>query len=62
MRYPKTLIEFMQLYPTEAECREAIFEHRWRTHSRALVAVTSVLGSSRAATCMSAPAATTRAR
>jgi transposase-like protein len=29
MRHPKTLIEFMQLYPTEAECRQAIFEHRW---------------------------------
>jgi len=29
MRHPKTLIEFMQLYPTEDECRQAIFEHRW---------------------------------
>jgi transposase-like protein len=29
MRHPKTLIEFMQLYPSEAECRQAIFEHRW---------------------------------
>jgi len=29
MRHPKTLIEFMQLYPTEEECRRAIFEHRW---------------------------------
>jgi len=29
MVHPKTLIEFMQLYPTEDECRQAIFEHRW---------------------------------
>ena len=29
MRHPKTLIEFMQLYPTEEDCRQAIFEHRW---------------------------------
>jgi transposase-like protein len=29
MAHPKTLIEFMQLYPTEDACREAIFEHRW---------------------------------
>jgi transposase-like protein len=29
MAHPKTLIEFMQLYPTEEDCRRAIFEHRW---------------------------------
>ncbi|MGD0998813.1 MAG: IS1595 family transposase [Thermoleophilia bacterium] len=29
MTHPKTLIEFMQLYPTEEDCRRAIFEHRW---------------------------------
>jgi len=29
MTHPKTLIEFMQLYPTEDACRQAIFEHRW---------------------------------
>ena len=29
MEHPKTLIEFMQLYPTEEACRQAIFEHRW---------------------------------
>jgi len=29
MRHPKTLIELMQLYPTEDECRQAIFEQRW---------------------------------
>src|SRR5665647_1776073 len=26
---PPTLIEFMQLYPTEDACRQAIFGHRW---------------------------------
>src|SRR5450756_57017 len=29
VRHPKTLIEFMQMYPTEEDCRRAIFEHRW---------------------------------
>jgi hypothetical protein len=29
MGHPKTLIELMQLHPTEDECRQAIFEHRW---------------------------------
>lgn len=29
MAHPKTLIEFMELYPTEDACRQAIFEHRW---------------------------------
>jgi len=29
MRHPKTLIELMQLYSTEEECRQAIFEQRW---------------------------------
>jgi transposase-like protein len=29
MRHPRTLIEFMDIYPTEAACRESIFEHRW---------------------------------
>jgi ISXO2-like transposase domain len=29
MKHPKTLIEFMQPYPTEEDCRQAIFEHRW---------------------------------
>ena len=30
MDHPKTLIEFMDLYPTEEDCWQAIFEHRWR--------------------------------
>ena len=29
MDHPKTLIEFMDLYPTEQDCWQAIFEHRW---------------------------------
>ena len=29
MGRPKTLIEFMELYPTEEDCRQVIFEHRW---------------------------------
>jgi hypothetical protein len=29
MRHPRTLIEFMQMYPSEEDCRQAIFEHRW---------------------------------
>lgn len=29
MTHPTTLIEFMQLYPSEEDCRQAIFEHRW---------------------------------
>ena len=29
MDHPRTLIEFMQIYPTEDACRKAIFEHRW---------------------------------
>ena len=29
VQHPKTLIEFMQMYPTEEDCREALFEHRW---------------------------------
>ena len=29
VRHPKTLIDFMQLYPTEEACREALFQHRW---------------------------------
>ena len=29
MAHPKTLLEFMQLYPTEEDCRRAIFGHRW---------------------------------
>lgn len=29
MDHPRTLIEFMRLYPTEEACRQAIFEHRW---------------------------------
>ena len=29
MGHPKTLIEFMELYRTEEECQQAIFEHRW---------------------------------
>jgi transposase-like protein len=29
MDHPRTLIEFMEHYPTEDDCRRAIFEHRW---------------------------------
>jgi transposase-like protein len=29
MRHPRTLIEFMQMYQSEEDCRQAIFEHRW---------------------------------
>jgi len=29
VRHLKTLIDFMQTYPTEEDCRQAIFEHRW---------------------------------
>jgi transposase-like protein len=29
MDHPKTLIEFMELYPTEEACQQALFEHRW---------------------------------
>ena len=29
MEHPTTLIEFMQLYPTEDACAAAILEHRW---------------------------------
>lgn len=29
MAHPRTLIEFMQLYPSEEACRRAIFAHRW---------------------------------
>ena len=29
MDHPKTLIEFMELYATEEDCRQAIFAHRW---------------------------------
>jgi transposase-like protein len=29
MDHPRSLIEFMELYPTEEACAKAIFEHRW---------------------------------
>jgi hypothetical protein len=29
VRHPKTLVEFMEMYSTEGDCREALFEHRW---------------------------------
>ena len=29
VQHPKTLIEFMEMYPTEEACREALFAHRW---------------------------------
>ena len=29
VRHPKTLIDFMEMYPTEEDCRQALFEHRW---------------------------------
>jgi len=29
MDNPKTLIEFMETYKTEEDCRQALFEHRW---------------------------------
>src|SRR5665648_1029842 len=28
VRHPKTLIDFMEMYPTEEDCRQALFEHR----------------------------------
>jgi transposase-like protein len=30
MEHPLTLVDFIEMYPTEDACREAIFEHRWR--------------------------------
>ena len=29
MNSPKTLIEFMETYQTESDCRQALFDHRW---------------------------------
>lgn len=29
MQYPKTLIEFMDMFPTEDDCRRLIVQHRW---------------------------------
>jgi len=29
VRHPKTLIELMEMYPTEEDCRQALFAHRW---------------------------------
>ena len=29
VQHLKTLIEFMELYPTEEACRKALFAHRW---------------------------------
>ena len=29
MEGPKTLMEFMEMYKTEEDCRQALFEHRW---------------------------------
>lgn len=29
MDSPKTLIDFMEMYKTEEDCRQALFEHRW---------------------------------
>jgi transposase-like protein len=29
VRHPKTLIDFMEMYPTQEDCRQALFEHRW---------------------------------
>lgn len=30
MNDPKTLIEFMEMFKTEEDCRQALFEHRWQ--------------------------------
>jgi len=30
MGHPVTLVEFMEMYPTEDACRQALFEQRWR--------------------------------
>ncbi|MHB0980491.1 MAG: IS1595 family transposase [Thermoleophilia bacterium] len=30
MDHPSTLLGFMEMYPTEEACREALFEHRWK--------------------------------
>ena len=29
MKGPETMIEFMEMYKTEEDCRKALFEHRW---------------------------------
>src|SRR5665647_3041880 len=29
VRHPKTLLDFMEMFPTEEDCRQALFEHRW---------------------------------
>ena len=29
MDSPKTLIDFMEMFKTEEDCRQALFEHRW---------------------------------
>jgi len=30
MSHPQTLVEFMEMYPTQDACRRALFEQRWR--------------------------------
>jgi predicted RNA-binding Zn-ribbon protein involved in translation (DUF1610 family) len=30
MEHPVTLVEFMEMYPTEEVCRKALFAHRWK--------------------------------
>lgn len=29
MDSPKTLIDFMEMYQTEEDCRQALFNHKW---------------------------------
>ena len=29
MNGPKTLIEFMEMYKNEEDCRQALFNHKW---------------------------------
>ena len=62
MDHPKTLIEFMDLYPTEKDCWQAIFEHRWPQGFVCARWGTHMPGTCAAAVCSSAHTATTRAR
>ena len=36
MKGPKTMIDFMEMYKTEEDCRQALFKHRWPEGFRCL--------------------------